>query len=138
MHLAVVVETATGTINELIWVACDNDVGAGTSTGPVTTTRGNMRGDIASQPGACIINITYSGDVTTAATNPVELGRWTQPFVDAAGIPDHKFVLDIKKDSVMPLLRGPATLFLVGAGSAAPTGYVEMIWREFNSADYGL
>ena len=137
-NLSVQVETASGSINELMWVACNNDVGAGTSTG-VTALRGNMRGDIAGNVGGCSINITYTGDVTTAATNPYELKRWNQPFIDAIGASaQHHWDVDIRRDSCMPLLVGPATLFLIGGGSAAPTGYVQLVYAEFNSADLGL
>lgn len=136
-HLGVQIEAATGTINELIWLIASNDVGAGTSTA-VTTLRGNLRGDIASNMGGCLINITYTGDYTTAPTNPNELKRWVQPFVDAAAVSSHDFYWDIKTDSNVPLLVGPASLLLVGGASTAHSGFVQMSWAEYNSADFGL
>jgi len=140
VFLGVYVETATGVINEGVWIACNNDVGAGTSTAVAAgTNRGNMRSDKASNAGACLINITYSGDVTTTGTNPVEFARYMQPFVDAAGVNNQTFIVDIKTHSSMPLLVGPASLiFILGGGTAAPSGFMTTIWAEFATADLGL
>lgn len=136
-HLGIVLENQSGTDNEFIWLTSNNDIGAGTSTA-TTTTRGNMRGDLASNMGGCLINITYTGDVTTAATNPCEIVRWHQPFVDAAGVPDHSLVWDIKSCSNIPVLVGPASLMLIAGASAAPDAYVQIFYAEFNAADLGL
>lgn len=136
IRLMVALETQAGVINEGVWIACNNDVGAGTSTA-VTTNRGNMRMDIASNMGACLVNITYTGNVTTTGTNPVEIDRYVQPFADTIGLTD-KWVLDIKKDACMPFLVGPASLQLIVGGGTAPTGYVTMIYAELASADMGF
>lgn len=135
-HLAIELENQAGTDNEFIWLSSNNDVGAGTSTA-VTTTRGNMRGDLVSNMGGCLINITYTADCT-AQTNPCEIIRWHQPFVDAAGVPDHSLIWDMKTSSNIPVLVGPASLMLIAGGSTAPDVYVQIFYAEFNSADYGL
>ena len=138
VRLAAYFETAAGVINEGVWIACNNDVGAGTSTA-VTTTRGNLRGDKANEQGGCLVNITYSGDVTTTGTNPVEFARWTQPYVSAIGsVVKDSWELDIATFSGMPILDGPASLILIVGGGTALTGYTTTIWAEFNSADLGL
>lgn len=138
IRLANYFEAAAGVINEGVWIACNNDVGAGTSS-TVTTTRGNLRGDIASNVGGCLINITYTGDVTTTGTNPVEIDRHTQPYVAAIGsaVKD-TWILDIATFSAMPILVGPASLILIVGGGTALTGYATTIYAEFNSADLGF
>ena len=136
VFLGVYLETQIGIVNEGVWIACSNDVGAGTSTA-VTTTRGNMRGDLAANMGACSINITYTGDVTTTGLNPVEFARYTQPYADSIGLTD-VWEKDIKNFSGMPVLVGPASLILIVGGGTAPTGFTTTVWAEFNSADFGL
>jgi len=133
-------ETAAGVINEAAWIACSNDVGAGTSTLVAAgTNRGNMRSDKAADSGGCTIQITYTGDVSTTGVNPVEFARWTQPFADAIGATAaHDWVLDIKTFSAMPLLVGNASLIFIAGGGTALTGYTTSVWAEFNAADLGL
>jgi len=139
VRLGVYVETAAGVINEGVWIACNNDVGAGTATGPVITTRGNLRGDKASEQGACLIYITYTGDITTTGTNPVEFARFTQPYVSAIGsVVKDTWELDIATFSGMPILVGPASLILIVGGGTALTGFTTTVWAEFNSADLGF
>jgi len=139
VHLGCHFETAAGVINEAVWISASNDVGAGTSTAVAAgSNRGNMLTKVAGNSGSCTIQINYTGDVTTTGANPVEIARWTQPFVDAIGAaPKHDWPLDIKTFSGMPILVGPASLFLVAGGGTALTGYVASIWAEFNSADLG-
>ncbi len=138
VFLGVYLETQAGVINEGVWIACNNDVGAGTSTAVAAgTNRGNMRADKASNAGNCLINITYSADVTATGTNPVEFARFTQPFVDALG-GIQTWELDIKRFAGMPMLVGPASLILIVGGGTAPTGFATTIWAEFASADLGL
>jgi len=140
VHLGVYIETTAGVINEGVWIACSNDVGAGTSTSVAAgTNRGNLRSDRAGDSGACTINITYSADVSTTGANPVEFARWTQPYVSAIGSVSHDtWLLDIKTFSGMPWLVGPASLILIVGGGTAPTGFTTTVWAEFNSADLGL
>jgi hypothetical protein len=138
VYLGVGLETQAGVINEGVWIACNNDVGAGTSTAVGTgTNRGNMRMDRAGDPGGCLINITYTGDVTATGTNPVEFARYTQPFADTIGLTD-KWEVSIKQDANIPMLVGPASLQLIIGGGTAPTGYATVIWAEFNSGELGL
>ncbi len=138
VHLAAYFETQAGVINEGVWIACNNDVGAGTSTAVTAGTgRGNMRGDKATDAGACTIQITYTGDVTTTGTGVLEFARFVQPFVDAAGVQE-AFVLDRKTFSNFPILVGPASLIFIAGGGTALTGYMTTVWAEFNSADLGF
>lgn len=138
VHLACYFETAAGVINEGVWIACNNDVGAGTSTAVTAGTgRFNLRGDKSTDAGACLVHITYTGDVTTTGTGVIEFARWVQPFADAAGVPQ-TWVLDRKTCSNIPILVGPASLILIVGGGTALTGYTTTIWAEFNSPDLGL
>lgn len=140
LYLSHHVENAAGTDNEAVWIACNNDVGAGTSTAVAAgTNRGNMRADKAGDGGSCLINITYSGDVTTTGTNPVEFARWQQSFVDAIGAtPVNNWAIDIKNTSNMPVLVGPASLIFIIGGSTALDLYMTAIWAEFNTQDFWL
>jgi hypothetical protein len=138
ISLGLYLQAQAGVINEGVWIAASNDIGAGTSTAVAAgTNRGNMRTDLAGNAGSCLINITYSGDVTATGTNPVEFARYTQPYADSIGLTD-MWVLDIKTFSGMPILVGPATLQLIVGGGTAPDGFATAMWAEFNSADFGF
>jgi hypothetical protein len=140
IYLGQHIENAAGTDNEAVWIACSNDIGAGTSTAVAAgTNRGNMRSDLAGNGGSCLINITYTGDVTTTGTNPVEFVRWQQSFVDAIGAtPVNNWIVDIKHNSNMPVLVGPASLIYIIGGSTALDTYTTVMWAEFNSSEIGL
>lgn len=139
VHLAAYFETAAGVLNEAVWIACNNDVGAGTSTAVAAgTNRGNMLGKIAGNAGSCVIQITYTGDVTTTGTNPVEFARYVQPFADAAGVRTQELIWNRKTAGNVPMLIGPASLIFIAGGGTALTGYMTSIWAEFNSADLGF
>jgi|TARA_Y100000310_G_scaffold273098_1_gene288390 hypothetical protein len=126
------IEDQAGTDNHWVWSSCTNDIGTGTST---SLTISNMRTD-APHASGCAANSLYTGNAT-AATGLIEIIRWVDPFVAAAGTMaggSGRLEWDIRSSSAIPVLVGPATLqaHIYATGTDAE-GFGEYVWAEFDT-----
>ena len=139
VHLETNFETAAGVINEGVWIAYSNDIGAGTSTVVAPGTgRGNMNTHFAGNSGSSVIQITYTGDIDTTGANPMEFARWSNPFADvAATAVVDKWEIDYKTHSNLPIIKGGGSFALIVGGGTALTGFTTIIYAEVNSTDLG-
>lgn len=136
IHLEVMLETAAGTVNEIIVGVANINCGAGTSTAIVPQSLA-MSGTAALATG-CKVYSLFTGDCTdpvTAANQYSMIYRGGQAFVDAAGV-DYKWEWSAKVQGNAPKLVGPAcfVVHIVG-NTAAPTGYLTFTWAEFASSE---
>lgn len=128
LSLAITVEIQAGTFTYFTWSTTTNDIGNGTSTDLTITP---MRRD-APHSSACVARSLYTANAT-AATGLIEVKRWVDPFVLAAGSRSQRD-WDIRKDAVIPILVGPATLQMhTHATSSDAEGYLEAVWAEFET-----
>jgi hypothetical protein len=136
LALNVLIEDVAGTENFVIWSTSTNDIGAGTSTAlsPV-----NYRADKLAAP-ACKAYSLYTGDYTTAATGLIEVHMWYHPFAsaavtDGADLHHHRWTIN---DPDMPILVGPASIFMHCYGGTKLQGFGEYTWVELAASELGL
>lgn len=129
VHVAVYLEDAAGTDNEILAAANPALCGAGTSTaGTILAKR--LNGSFAS---ACKFYYTYSGNCTAPA-NYDEFFRDGNAFVQAAAV-KNKFEWTPAL-SPPPVIVGPGSLVLwIDGTTTAPAGYAKVSWVEFLSSD---
>jgi len=116
-----------GTNTHVIWSMCNNDIGNGTST---AATISAMRSD-APVATLCTARSLYTANAT-AATAPKEIIRWVDAFADVNTFVPAHFKWDLMSSGVVPVLVGPATLFMHAVSTTdGPEGFAEVAWVEF-------
>jgi len=127
LSLILTFQDQAGTDNHVVWSTTTNDIGDGTST---AATISAMRRDAPHSSG-CTARSLYTANAT-AATGLIEIARFLDPFVAAAGSMSPK-EWNIRLAAAIPILVGPATLQMHVFGSAAPAGFGEYVWAEFDT-----
>jgi hypothetical protein len=128
LSLVISLEDQAGTNTEVLWSTTTNDIGNGTSTAATVSA---MRRD-APHSSSCTARSLYTGNAT-AATGLIEIIRWVDPFVAAAGTLK-PYAWNIRTAAAIPILVGPATLQMhICATGTAPAGFGEYIWAEFET-----
>jgi len=130
ISIDVYLEDSAGTDTEVVYLASQANIGAGTSTA-VTTIR-NLRADAPRTSGASVYR-SYTGN-GTATSNGFEFYRAGYPFADATTDPVKKFHWSAKESGIVPVLVGDAALVLYWAGTTtAPLGFAQIVWAELPS-----
>lgn len=120
-----------GTDNHVIWSRTSNDIGTATSTALAIT---NMRTDAPRNSG-CTASGLYTANAI-AATGLIEFKRFVDPFAVVSTGPRPQFTWDIKEESDIPILVGPATLQNhIYATTDGPEGFGEYVWVELETSE---
>ncbi|MCR4339251.1 MAG: hypothetical protein NUW01_05105 [Gemmatimonadaceae bacterium] len=128
LSLIITLQDQAGTDTHIVWSTTTNDIGDGTST---AATISAMRRD-APHASGCTARSLYTANAT-AATGLIEIVRFLDPFVAAAGTMP-KYAWNIREAAAIPILVGPATLQVhIAATGTAPAGFGEYVWAEFDT-----
>ena len=128
LSLIVTFQDQAGTDTHVVWSTATNDIGNGTSTAATVSA---MRRDAPHSSG-CTARSLYTANAT-AATGLIEIARFLDPFVAAAGTMK-RLDWNIRTAAAIPILVGPATLQMhTFATGTAPAGFGEYVWAEFET-----
>ncbi len=121
-------EVQVTTANHITWSTMSVSIGAGTS---VETSITPMRTDQPFQSG-CTSRELYTGNGATPA-NVIEFCRFLDMFAAVSTGPVPRYEWNIRTAGAVPILVGPATLFLHGISGTDVEGYMEAVWAEFDT-----
>jgi len=84
---------------------------------------------------ACTCRSAFTGDITTAPVNHIDLAR-AEVKIDLPANGETPIILDLNwMPESPPILVGPAMLVGYWGGTSAVTGYAQVIWAEFTKAE---
>ena len=129
VFLSTAIQDAPGVNNATLVQICGNDIGV--SDGAAMTTEGNVNGAFGGKTSASKARQLYTSNAAVAV-NPIVIGQRVNAFLDAVTSPELYYTWE---EDELPLLVGPASLFVHIVAGTKQEGFLSIKWVEYLASE---